>query len=199
MVDVPPVIEIHPATRRDVTYIAVNMREHDKREVMGVLPEWMAPGQAGLLVDHATPEGFKWVASYKGDPVCAFGVAPQSDLTPWLWSAWAFGTTRMWRVIPAVSRYSLRVWPRLLIEAGCTRVEVRSSVDHDIAHRWLEGLGAWQEAILSNYGRDGEDYQLWAWLKKDFEQDVHSPALAPTGQPATESVANRVNGAGHPG
>lgn len=169
-------IEIHPATRRDVTYVAVNMREHDQREVLGVLPDWMAPGIAGLMCFEASPEGFAWVASYKDSPACAFGVAPQSAVTPWLWSAWAFGTNEMKRTIPAVSRFAKRVWPQALPKAGVTRVEVRSLVDHDIAHHWLAGLGARREGLCTGYGRDGEDYELWAWLKKDFEHVLHESA-----------------------
>ena len=106
-----------------------------------MLPDWMAPGQAGLLCYEATPKEFCWIACEKGKPVCALGVAPQSPLTPWLWSAWAFGTQRMTRAIPAVSRHIRQTVIPNAIKADATRVEVRSLIDHDVAHRWLGGSG----------------------------------------------------------
>lgn len=179
-------IEIKPGTRRDVTYIAVNMRQHDTHEILAMLPDWMAPGQAGLLCFEATPDAFCWTAFCKGDPACAFGVAPQSPLTPWLWSAWAFGTKRMVRAVPAITRHIEQVLIRQAIEAGATRVEARSLIDHDIAHRWLAGLGATREGVCRTYGRNGEDYELWAWLKEDFD---HVHAIAETGT-STASTTN---------
>src|SRR5690606_3424455 len=97
--------------------------------------------------------GFSWTAWIGGDPVCAFGFAEAG--LPWIRCAWAFGTSRICRAIPAVSRYGRDVVAPMLIEAGVRRVEIRSIAGHDLAHRWLFGLGATRECDLVEYGRDG--------------------------------------------
>ena len=162
-------IEIKPGTLRDVTYVAVNMREHDRSECLGVLPEWVTTGMLGQMCLEHTPESLCWVATYKGNPACAFGAVMVSPLQPWRWSAWAFGTRKMRRTIPAVTRFMKETWFNDLFEAGAKRIEAHSAADHDLAHRWMAGLGAKRECICRAYGREGQDYEQWVLMKEDFD------------------------------
>ena len=164
----PSSVDIRPGTLRDITYVAAHMRERDQQEILGVLPEDARPVQAGALCWQVSGPEWSWTAWHNGSPVCAFGLSPQSPLTPWLWCAWAFGTNQMRRAIPAVSRFAYLNWPVMLRSVGATRVEVRSLETHDIAHRWLASLGARREALCRSYGRNGENYELWAFLQEDF-------------------------------
>jgi hypothetical protein len=79
-----------------------------------------------------------------------------------VWIGWAFGTSRMIRTIPAVTRHCL-AQQEALIEMGVRRVEVRTLVDHDISHAWLRQLGCVYECTLPDYGRNGETFEQWAW------------------------------------
>jgi len=157
-------IEIRPGTLRDVSFIAANMRDEDWREIHASGP-MDDRAEAGIMC-HIASE-FSWTAWIKDDPVCAFGFA-RSGL-PWVWSAWAFGTDRMKRAVPAVTRFGRETASRLLLEAGARRCEIRSIADHDLAHRWLQGLGAHLECELPGYGRNGETFVLYSWLKGDWE------------------------------
>lgn len=158
-------VEIRPGTLRDVSYIAAHMREQDWREVHASCPT-DDKAEAGILC-HLSSQGWSYTAWLHGEPVCAFGFSP--SMLPWLWSAWAFGTDKMKRAIPTVTRFGRSTIARQLIEAGAQRCEIRSIADHDLAHRWLQGLGAHRECDLPGYGRNGETFVLYAWLKEDWQ------------------------------
>lgn len=162
-------VEIRPATIRDATWIAANMRSEDVREIL-------ATANVGSLTEAAiacvvTSPDYAWCAYHRAEPAGCFGVSHVSPLQPHLRSAWAWGTDRFKRVAPAITRFSVREWPRRLIADGVTRVEVRSIEGHDIAHKWLSAIRARHEADMPNYGVNGETFQLWSWLKEDW-QDV---------------------------
>jgi hypothetical protein len=39
--------------------------------------------------------------------------------------------------------------------------------NHDIAHGWIEAMGASREGRLRAYGRGGEDFYVYAWVRGD--------------------------------
>lgn len=152
-------VAIKPATLRDVTFVAANMRDQDWREVYASAP-CDDRLQAGYLC-YALSR-WSYTAWLKDEPVCAFGFAMTH--LPWLGTAWAFGTDRMKRAIPAVSRHG-KAMRQEFIDAGLRRIEVRSLAGHDLAHGWLSALDAKREAELPHYGRDGETFILYAWTR----------------------------------
>jgi hypothetical protein len=83
-------------------------------------------------------------------------------------TAWAFGTGRLKRAVPSITRFCREEWPKQLIPIGVTRVEIRSLADHDLAHRWLQAIGCRREALMTNYGVHGEDFELWAFIDEDW-------------------------------
>lgn len=145
---------IKPATLASVSWIAANMRAQDRREIAAVRDlsdmrplAWAACVSAVALV------------AYIGDePVTAFGA---SEITDGVVAGWAFGTDRMVRTIPVVTRYCLSHVKPALIEAGYRRLEVRTAVDHDVSHKWLKRLGFRPEGVCWGYGR-GLDFVMYA-------------------------------------
>lgn len=160
-------ISIERACSRDVTYVAAHMRDADRREIYCQRADENAHAMAVTMV-YTSPVHC-YVAFEDGSPVAAFGAG---ELHPNMWTAWAFGTRRIRRAIPAVSRHIRDHMIPAILKAGAHRCEVRSIVDHDIAHRWLEGLGAVREAGLPGYGRNGEDFILFAWRRGQFTGPV---------------------------
>lgn len=154
-------VTIQPACVRDVTWIASNMREDDRREIGCMLPEGTALSHAAVAMLYGSGE-HAFVAYLKGEPVAAVGV---SRLSPWLGSAWAFGTDRTRRVIPALTRWVVTEWKPRMIADGFTRVEVRTIIDHDLSHRWLESLGFEREGLCRGYGRNSEDFVQYAYVR----------------------------------
>lgn len=155
-------IEIIPGTLRDITYVAANMRAEDRREIFATALLENAT-QVGCL-SHATSPGWSWVALVDGNPEAAFGLGQGSPIQPHIRHAWAYGTNKFRRCIPAMTRFMKEHWPAWLKEDGVTRVECRSIHDHDIAHRWLIAGGATHEGTLRRYGVNGEDFDLFAFI-----------------------------------
>ncbi len=156
-------IVIAPAHLRDVSFVTANMREQDRRELFCQWSDKNTETFARTVVD-CTPH-HRYAAFENGNPVAVFGVTYQH---PGLWGGWAYGTRHMRRAVPTVTRYVCNVLGPKLFASGANRVEVRTLVDHDIAHRWLECLGAVRECVMPEYGKNGETFVLYAWRRSDL-------------------------------
>jgi hypothetical protein len=161
-------VTIVPATLRDIAYVMANLRPQDRREIRASAD--LTSTVEAAVIAFETSKDWSWTAQIAGQPVAAVGTAETSVLTPHIRTAWAFGTRRFRRAVPAISRFAAAEWPGRLIGEGVRRLEVRSLAGHDIAHRWLAGLGACLEGELPQYGTGGETFQLWAWTSARFDR-----------------------------
>lgn len=148
-------ITIRPANLRDMTFVAANMRAADWREIHAVVPATAT--EIGAYLYQASPD-LCWIAYRDDDPVCAFGIA---KLYAGLGSGWAYMTRKGPSTMRAVTRFALRKVRPQLIRDGFRRIEVRTAIDHDLSHAWLERLGFEREGIAREYG-DGLDYATYA-------------------------------------
>lgn len=152
-------IEIVEPTLRDATYIGAHLRPEDFREVMCQVPENVYGSYALATMLEGLSPRWTWVAQVNGQPAALFGFQPVTVPT---WQAFALGTRLLPRAIPAITRWCLGQEQRLL-DAGVRRLEARSIVGHDSAHRWLERLGCSRVCELPDSGRNGEMFYLYAW------------------------------------
>jgi hypothetical protein len=159
-------VTISPACLRDVSFIGAHMRPHDVRELMAQCPDDLTPqGAAVMCLELSQPDTAFVAYDRDRSPIAAYGFAP--TFNPVVWNAWAFGTNGIRRAIPEISEHGLTVlFPYFFRKYRPKRVEIRSISDHDIAHRWLTGLGATHEATLTRYGKNGEDFELYVWTDK---------------------------------
>ncbi|MBX8824746.1 hypothetical protein [Ochrobactrum sp. SFR4] len=163
-------VEIRAGKLRDICYVAANLREQDRREIFATAI--LESGTQAGATSYLSSPNWCWTAWIDGQPVAAFGVSIGNYIyQPHLRYAWAYGTEKFKRATPAITRFCLNEWPERLIAEGVTRVEIRSLADHDLAHKWLSSIRARKEADMLNYGVNGEAFELWAWLKEDW-QDV---------------------------
>lgn len=162
---------IVPATLSDVTYVGANMRDIDRHEILCQLPEGTSGSDAAAMCFAGTPEGFMFTAHLDGQPVAAYGIGPLNYV---VWGAWAFGTKRMPRTLPAINR---QIWAEIvpkLIEAGCRRVEARPISTYKEALLWISRMGGIRvPGDLPDHGRGGEVFELWAWTLSDYLKGVH--------------------------
>ena len=152
---------ILPATIRDATYVAANMRPEDWREIACQCPDGLYPYEVAAWALQGREA---WIATVRGQPVACFGVHNQTSAGNVL-AIWAWGTRGMWRAIPSISRFILDDRVPAWIEAGVTRVEARSIAGHEAAHRWMRGLGA-AGTELKAFGKGGEDFTLFWWTQE---------------------------------
>lgn len=178
-------VEIKPAVFRDVCFVAAHMRDQDKREIYCQLAEDARSVDVAAL-SYANSEHV-YCAWIKGSPVAVFGFSSAS-LSGTVWSAWAFGTRKMKRTVPAISRFCVEEVAPDLVRLGVRRLEVRSIAYHDLAHRWLSRLGAEREAILAEWGRGGETFTLWSWTIRKWRKSHVFQSQNPENSPQTESA-----------
>lgn len=152
-------IDIRPATLRDMTFVSANMRDQDRREIKAVIEE--SDTAIGYMLFASSP-GLAWCGFLDDQPVAAFGV---SRLYAGLGGGWAYLTPRGVRIVPAITRFMLRQVKRQLIAEGFRRIEVRTAIDHDLSHRWLERMGFAKEGMAVDYGTDGLDFVTYAATK----------------------------------
>jgi hypothetical protein len=150
--------ELYP---EGVSHVVQLMREKDKAEIY--CTQWSEdPGQFTASVLGAGGLGFVLHAN-DGEPVVCCGALPM-----WrgVWSVWMFATDRFEEISLSTHRFARKIFFPALDEAGWHRLECRSISTHDVAHRWLELLGARKECEVSGYGKAGEDFNLYCWTKE---------------------------------
>jgi RimJ/RimL family protein N-acetyltransferase len=141
-----------------VHHVAHNMREWDRREIFATRFD----DDSSALADIALASTrVSWVAGIDA-PIAAFGCSP---MWPGVWSMWLFATDDFRHIGFPVTKLIVRSIVPMLFEAGAHRLEARSMEGHEDAQRWLEVIGAQREATLHGYGRDGQDFHVFTWLK----------------------------------
>ena len=140
-----------------VSYVARNMREWDRREIFATRVD---DDPENLVHDVARCGPITWVAGRDSDPIAAFGCAP---LWPGVWSMWLFATDKFGDIGISMTRLVTKAIVPMMIEAGAHRLEARSMEGHTDAQRWLEVIGARREGTLARYGRNKEDFHVYAW------------------------------------
>ncbi|RUV32934.1 hypothetical protein [Mesorhizobium sp. M7A.F.Ca.MR.148.00.0.0] len=164
---------------RDLSYIAANLRPQDKAEIHCQLDGW-TPATLAL---HAM-QGPAYVVELDGNPEAAFGAA---QLRSGLWIAWSWGTRRMKRCVPRITKFFWEVLGPDVAAQGAWRVEARALASNDLALRWLHRLGATERCRLPAFGKNGEDFILFDWTRETWN---HVPIQQATGIEATAADAN---------
>lgn len=140
------------------------MRDQDKAEIACQWAEWNSTHFAYVVMQTALP-GLAWVVRRDDQPVAAFGFSVASYVDPDLWQAWAFGTKDFKRAVPEMTRFLHEQYSEIKETTSVRRVQAFTLTDHDVSHRWLKSLGAKHEGTLRAYGRGGEDFDVYAWVK----------------------------------
>lgn len=143
--------------------VALRMRDRDLAEVTATgyertRAQW-ADRIAMLLEFHEGPMVLRG-ASHQGRPVSVFGAL---ECWPGVWSAWMVATDEWPKVALQTTRIVLRDALPAVWAHGAHRIEARSVAGYDAAHRWLKTLGAQHECTLQGFGREGQDFEVFAW------------------------------------
>jgi hypothetical protein len=154
-------VSVKPATLDDAVSIAKNIRDQDRQEIQAVY-RYRHPEDLASYCLEASPH-CAWLFAYNDEPVAIYGMTqPMKHIAV----GWAFGTDRMWRAVPAMTRHINERGIPGMFARGVHRIEVRSIVGHDISHRWLaKGLGGVFEGVCRAYGRNREDFVLYARVR----------------------------------
>ena len=69
------------------------------------------------------------------------------------------------------TRHIVKVLRPAVIDSGAVRLDCWSMEGHDVAHRWLEMLGAVREASLEDYGSNRKTYFNYSWTLTRLEKE----------------------------
>lgn len=140
-----------------VAYVVEHMRAWDRREIFATRRD----GDEDLCADVMRAGVVSWCAGDdQGEPIACLGCM---SMWPGVWSMWFFATDNVGEIGLPVTRLIKRSILPMLWEGGAHRLECRSMDGHTEAQEWLETLGAKREGTLKCYGRDGEDFHVYAW------------------------------------
>jgi hypothetical protein len=137
------------------------MRDSDRAEIFAT--QWT--DNPDELVNSVLNSGaFRWGAYIDGLPVAMIGAVPR---WPGSWQAWAFGT-RDWRhVAYTLTKHVRRFMLPALTNAGAWRVDAYALEAHTQSNKWLRALGATPGKPLEMWGKHGETFVSYTWLRKD--------------------------------
>lgn len=140
-----------------------NLRPRDTAEIFCQIPgEPKTHELAHTLVNYAL---HAFAVRIDGQPVAAFGV---SYLSAAAVSVWAFGTKRMRRAVPSITRHVRGVIVPDLIADGYRTMEARSMVGYVEAHRWMLSTGAVQADLPYVFGKNGEEFVTFRWTAESY-------------------------------
>jgi hypothetical protein len=169
------------ATLRDLSYIAANLRPDDHAEIDCQFTEW-----SPAMIAAVSMQGMAYVVEIDGNPEAAFGAHEDRQ---GLWTAWSWGTRRMWRCVPRITRFFFTVLGPDVAAQGAWRVEARSLAGNALAERWLTRLGATRRCDLPRYGKDGQGFVLWDWTR-DSWANVHRKPVLKAENPQAQAPAH---------
>jgi hypothetical protein len=91
-------------------------------------------------------------------------------MRPGVWEVFAFGTDLWPSVVLDMTRYATRRIMPALLRVGFHRAECRALAFHEDSRKWIEFLGAREEAVLKKFGRAGEDFVSYVWGREDVQR-----------------------------
>lgn len=152
---------IVPVTGDDLLHILRNMRAADREEVFALRDH---DSVERLADEMRMVRPMAFIVRHGETPAA---VAGAYRVRSGVWSVFMVATDDWPKVALATTRAIVKGLIPYLKEAGAHRAECYSHAGHETAHRWLVMLGATPEARLRAYGRNGEDYVLFRWLRKE--------------------------------
>jgi hypothetical protein len=157
--------ELVPAAYGDVVFIARNMRELDAEEILPLI--WSRKPEDLAAISCATG-GIATVALSDGCPVAAYGAYLSR---PQMWTVWMFATDRWPEVVSSVTKDIRRRMMPEMLGGDAVRADCWSMEGHNMAHRWLEVLGATREASIEDYGPTRKTFHCYSWTRSRLERD----------------------------
>lgn len=158
---------VEPATEQMLKFIVARLRDLDRREIIAAgLPVEALPARAMAYSAFAfcAVDGF-------GLPQAAWGFSPSRK---GVGSGWAFGTNHWGKALPAILRHIRRFVIPWLLRNEIHRVECSALAHRKDVERFLALIGAQPEAVLRQFGVNGEDFVSYRWLADEHRAATQS-------------------------
>lgn len=154
-------VSFEKGTFQRMVHVARNMRDMDRREIFNL----MRIDDPFFLAHWAAQADFKYVGTYDGEAVVAFGAL---EMWPKVWNIFMFATNDFPKVGLAAMRFMKQNLVPDVMAVGAHRAQCHSAEYHYEAHAFLRRMGAVQEGpVMKNYGKDGSGYLTFVWLDEN--------------------------------
>lgn len=165
-------VQIRSLTFRDICFVAANIRKEDWDECRCQFDDENKFTLANYCY-FSTLAHLMWCACLDSQPVTVFGVTKTG---PTLGQVWLFSTYRVRRVFPTLLRFMDSEVRDMLVKEGFRRIQIHAMESHEFVRKgWMSSIGAEDVMPLPQYGKNGEDFRLYAWWKgMPDERDVRS-------------------------
>ena len=151
-------------TYLDLEYVVLNMRERDKGEIFA-LRSHDNPLQLAMEAHSAIRNlGRGQIAWAHGRP-CA--VLAFTEEWPGMWSIWMFGTDDFKHGAIDLLRWARKEANAILSVCKGHRIQADSRADYEEAHKLIRAAGGRPEFTMRAYGKNGEDYIRFVWLRSE--------------------------------
>ena len=149
---------------RDVAIlsVALRLRDVDRREIAAVT-DLTGDDLAFFASAQACAAPLRAVIAFDEQPVA---VIAAGENWPGNWWVAAWSTDEWPRVMMASTRLLRRSLPAVWALGG-HRLECRAAAWRCDVHRWIESCGGLHESTLRAWGRSGEDYLIYRWIKEN--------------------------------
>lgn len=150
------------ATERDILHVSVNMRERDYEEISAL----RYSNSRGELVEalSSSLKGFPTVYCV-GDESGPVVIVAYIPTRPGVWNLGMFATDAIKNVGLFLTKTIIRDIIPALDRANAHRVEAFSIDGYTEVHNWLRFLGLKEECTLSKYGKNGEDFKVFSYVR----------------------------------
>lgn len=173
-----PSMYLTPPTWDALQHVCVNMRAWDRIEVEGFYGQCdpvAVARQFYMMWPHAFLSHVAWSAVSR-EPVAILMLVRAPVPTQLI--ATMIATDRFPKIGGALTRHVLKIIKPMLLDTSIRRLQAHAHEGHAVSRHWLERLGAVEEALMPDYGVNGETYVQYAWRKSDVHgwksEDVKS-------------------------
>lgn len=158
------------ATKDDIYEVAIKMRDRDLVELLAVTDCENRVELAMFLSEMWNETYFNTYVFKKGDEkICCLTYTP---LRRGVWSFGLFATNSFNKIYISLTKFILKVLIPKFNDINAHRVECQSIVNYDYVHDWLEFIGLKRESTLKGYGKNGEDFYNFAYVRKQGETNL---------------------------
>jgi hypothetical protein len=155
-------MRVVPVTPDNIRFVAERMRERDLAEFSATSYFGDRENAAQYLVDnYAEYPGLECVTLDDGTPV---GIGGVIWLRPNVGSMLFFATDDFDKIVVSLTRHAAKnIYAPA--KAVAHRIECFSLATYTQMQQWVEVFGLRPEATLRQYGKNGEDFIVYAWVK----------------------------------
>ncbi len=144
--------------------VAMRMRERDYKEISCLGYTESREALAEDLALRYCQIGNSYAIGLKNiGPIVIF---TYSELRPGVLSFGMFATDDIQKISKQLTKWVISDIIETVVDDDYHRVEVESIHDYSPIHKWLRLLGFQEESTLHKYGKNGEDFKKFSWIRE---------------------------------